>query len=194
MGTILKGILGGFSGLVGTVIGSNWKGIQCMKSRPPKRSTSSPAQLQQQAKFGMMIKFLRIFRDLLKTSFNEFADEKSGPNAALSVNMLHAITGDYPAFTINYPMLLLSHGNLKKPQAPKAIAGTTGKVEFSWINNAGNSKSDATDNAILVIYDPSTQNVVYKLDAAQRTLGSDTLDVAEFSGLTVETWMAFVSA
>jgi hypothetical protein len=195
MGTILKGILGGFSGTVGTVVGSNWKGIEYMRSRSTKRSgTSSPAQLQQRAKFGMMMKFLRIFRDLLKTSFNEFAKGETGPNVALSFNLLHAVTGDYPAFTINYPMVLLSHGNLTTPQAPKAVAGLAGKVDFTWTNNAGKSVSAATDNAILVIYDPSTQKVVYKLDAAVRTAGSDLLDVPEFSGSIVETWMAFVSA
>lgn len=34
MGTFSKGILGGFSGTVGTVIGGNWKGIQYMRSQP----------------------------------------------------------------------------------------------------------------------------------------------------------------
>lgn len=33
MGTIKQGILGGFSGKVGTVIGSSWKGISYMRSR-----------------------------------------------------------------------------------------------------------------------------------------------------------------
>lgn len=34
MGTIKKGILGGFSGKVGTVVGSSWKGIAYMRSLP----------------------------------------------------------------------------------------------------------------------------------------------------------------
>jgi len=34
MGTIKKGILGGFSGKVGTVIGGVWKGIEYMRSIP----------------------------------------------------------------------------------------------------------------------------------------------------------------
>ena len=40
MGTISKGILGGFSGKVGTVIGGNWKGIDYMRSIPA--SVSNP--------------------------------------------------------------------------------------------------------------------------------------------------------
>jgi hypothetical protein len=34
MGTIKQGILGGFSGKVGTVIGGSWKGISYMRSIP----------------------------------------------------------------------------------------------------------------------------------------------------------------
>ena len=50
MGTISKGILGGFSGTVGTVIGGSWKGIDYMRSQPSKRSGNfSQAQLEQQA-------------------------------------------------------------------------------------------------------------------------------------------------
>ena len=37
MGTFKKGILGGFNGTVGTVVGSNWKGITVMRSRPKDR-------------------------------------------------------------------------------------------------------------------------------------------------------------
>jgi hypothetical protein len=36
-----KGILGGFSGTVGTVVGANWRGMDVMRSRP-KKSGSTP--------------------------------------------------------------------------------------------------------------------------------------------------------
>ena len=34
MGKISQGILGGFSGKVGNVVGGNWKGIDYMRVRP----------------------------------------------------------------------------------------------------------------------------------------------------------------
>ncbi|MDP9040682.1 MAG: DUF6266 family protein [Bacteroidota bacterium] len=52
MGTIVKGILGGFSGKVGTVVGSSWKGLAVMKSVPgPRKGSPTLLQLEQQAKF-----------------------------------------------------------------------------------------------------------------------------------------------
>jgi hypothetical protein len=195
MGTILKGILGGFSGTVGTVVGGSWKGIDYMRSRSRKKSgVSTPAQLEQQAKFGLMMKFLRLFGSVLTSSFSDFANGVTGFNAALSYNLQNAITGDYPALTINYPMVLLSHGSLNNAKSPIAKAGIAGKVNFTWVNNTGINKAAASDNAVLVIYDPTTKQVVYNLKGAIRSAESDLLDVSEFTGAPVETWIAFISA
>ena len=48
MGKIKQGILGGFKGKVGTVIGSSWNGISYMKGRPQSvRNPRTDAQVQQ---------------------------------------------------------------------------------------------------------------------------------------------------
>ena len=48
MGKIKQGILGGFKGKVGTVIGSSWNGIAYMKGRPQSvRNPRTDAQVQQ---------------------------------------------------------------------------------------------------------------------------------------------------
>ena len=67
MGTIEKGFMGGFKGLLGPAVGSKWKGKAVIKSRPPKKRTgpTSDAQLQQQAKFSLIVAFLKPLRPLL---------------------------------------------------------------------------------------------------------------------------------
>lgn len=59
MGKLQKGILGGFSGTVGTVVGSNWRGKDIIRSRP-KSSGKAPteAQLLQRLKFKLVIGFV----------------------------------------------------------------------------------------------------------------------------------------
>ena len=49
MGKIKQGILGGFSGKVGTVVGSYWNGIFYMKGLPQsyKKGRSSSQKMQQ---------------------------------------------------------------------------------------------------------------------------------------------------
>ena len=41
MGTIKQGILGGFSGKVGTVVGSSWKGISYMRGLATRYTSTS---------------------------------------------------------------------------------------------------------------------------------------------------------
>jgi hypothetical protein len=51
MGTIKQGILGGFSGKVGTVIGASWKGINYMRSIPQHvKNPRTAGQVSQRSK------------------------------------------------------------------------------------------------------------------------------------------------
>ena len=60
MASFQKGILGGFSGKVGTVVGGNWKGIDYMRSKGVNGNKNPTlSQLTQQAKFKLGIIFLR---------------------------------------------------------------------------------------------------------------------------------------
>ena len=60
MATFEKGILGGFSGKVGNVVGGTWKGKSYMRSKPNKRSSvPSEKQLEQQIKFKMIVLFFQ---------------------------------------------------------------------------------------------------------------------------------------
>lgn len=59
MGTIKKGILGGFSGKEGTVIGANWCEIDVMRSLPKKsKNLPTASQLEQRLRFGLAMSFL----------------------------------------------------------------------------------------------------------------------------------------
>ena len=52
MGKIKQGILGGFRGTVGTVVGSSWNGIAYMKGKPQSvKNPKTDAQLQQRVFF-----------------------------------------------------------------------------------------------------------------------------------------------
>src|SRR5438045_1232963 len=101
MGTIIKGILGGFSGTVGTVIGGNWKGIDYMRSKGTNRNrTPTEKQLTQQLRFALAIRFLQPMTGLLHIGFNDFAVKKTGVNSALSYTLKTAVGGTYPVFNI----------------------------------------------------------------------------------------------
>ena len=195
MGTITKGILGGFSGKVGSVVGGTWKGIDYMRSQSSRRTRAATAlQLQQQQKFSVMMKFIQPLAGLLSVSFRNFAVKMTGSNSAFSYNLKNAITGIYPDYAVAYNMALVSRGDLPNANNPSATAGTTGKVEFGWINNAGTGKAADTDLCITVAFCPEVNQAVYSTQGNPRGQQSDSLDAGVFSGKLVETWLGFISA
>ena len=84
-----------------------------MRSKAAKGSrTFSQAQLEQQAKFALFIRFLRPLADLLEITFKPFAVQMSGINAALSYALKNAVAGSYPNYSIDYNRVLISRGDL----------------------------------------------------------------------------------
>ena len=195
MGIINKGILGPVSGTVGTVIGGSWKGIPYLRSQTTsRRTTFTQPQLDQQAKFTTTVAFLQPMTGLLSTSFREFAVKMSGFNNALSYTLKHAITGSYPTYTVDYSMALVSRGDLPNATDPQAALGAGTQIAYSWTDNTGVGKAAATDKSILVAYCPARNQCIFTTIGADRSAGSDTMNVAAFAGETVQTYVGFISA
>jgi hypothetical protein len=194
MGIISKGILGPFSGTVGTVIGGTWKGISYIRSKPtPSDREPSLLQLEQRAKFSLVIRFLQTMTPLVHVSFKEMAKKMSGFNSAFSYNIKNAVTGVYPDYELDYSMTLVSRGDLPNAGNPDAAVVGGNSIAWTWTDNSGMGKAAATDKAILVVYCPDRDQCIFDF-GADRSTGTDTLAVAAFAGMEVETWIGFISA
>src|SRR5688572_17879065 len=128
-----KGILGGFSGKVGTVVGGSWKGIPYMRSLPNRKKNGklTPGQEQQQEKFKLASRFIRELSQLVSHSFQAVAGQTSR-NAALSSVITQAIGGVYPNLVIDYSVVQVAKGILKKASNTAAVSTVAGKLAFSW--------------------------------------------------------------
>ena len=195
MGTINQGILGGFSGKVGTVIGGTWKGISYM--RGIAASISNPQtepQLAQRQKFSITMNFLQPLSEFVKKGFKNYAIKQTGINASMSYNIRNAISGAYPNFAIDYPNALVSRGSL--PAALNQVAASTvaGTVVFNWDDNSDESGASALDKTLLVVYNPVKHQAVTVNQLADRADGTQTVTVPDsFSGDLVQCYMAFIS-
>lgn len=189
-----KGILGGFAGKVGTVVGSTWKGISYMRSLPAvkKNRKVTEAQQLQQAKFALATAFFGGFTPLVNSSFKS-TPKLTARNTALGIVLTQAIGGVYPNLFIDYSMVLVAKGSLKKADNPVVISPAAGKLRFNWTDNAGMGNAIALDMAILVAYSGDTNDVLFTLDGASRASGESQLDVPYFSGKLVHTWISFRS-
>ena len=195
MGTFKKGIMGGFTGKVGSIVGSSWNGVTVMKSLPKDRKGGfSDSQLQQQAKFALIIKFLQPLSDFMNLAYKKVASRMTGFNKVLSDNLRGAITGVYPAFTVDYPKVLLSKGSLTGATTATAASAAAGKLTFTWTDNSGSGKALSSDLVFVAAYNEELNHWIFFPNAAARNAGTYTLDVTGLSGKTVQTYIGFISA
>jgi hypothetical protein len=194
MGTIIKGILGGFSGKVGTVVGGSWKGTDYMRSKGRNRNLNpTEKQRSQQLKFALIMRFVQPMAALLDVSFRNFAIRMTGINNAFAYNITNAVTGTYPSFEIDYSLALVSRGDLPNALAPAVTTGAGSLVTFSWTDNSGVGKARNTDQAILVAYCPTVKQAIYTTAGGMRSDLTGELNLLPFIGLAVETYIGFIS-
>lgn len=194
MGKIRKGVLGGFSGKVGTVIGSSWNGISYMRSLPQHfNDARTPRQLQQRAKFNKAMEFLTPIKDYIRIGYKIYAVKKSAFNAAVSYMVKNAVGGSYPDIEINYQRMLVSRGDLTPP---KDVAATISErcVTITWNDNSAEGSADASDLSMPLAYNVSKDQAVFEIAASTRSSQSVALPLpSNWLGDTIQLYLGFIS-
>ncbi len=113
MGKIKQGILGGFNGKVGTVVGSSWKGITYMRGQAQHvKNPRTAGQVYQRNAMKAIALALRPIAPTLGITFAKSAGKMSGYNKAVSVNYHAAVVNQDGTPVVDYSKLILSKGNL----------------------------------------------------------------------------------
>lgn len=162
MARISKGILGGFSGTVGPVVGSSWKGIAVMKSRPVYKRVviATPDQLNQRGLFGTLSQLVIRLSSVVNIGFRAQANQMTMLNAAFIANYGRAVSGTYPSYTIDYDRLTLAKGGLIGVDNPTATDNGAGGCDVSWQDNTGQSGALADDEVIVAIVNKVKETVI----------------------------------
>src|SRR5690242_11507600 len=122
MATYTNGITGDFSGKVGTVIGSSWKGKPYMKSLHKKRTI--PAHKMEQLnrnKFAMAHQWLQPITFFVRAGFKGYTDTVEGFLAAKSYLLKNAFEGVGDELVINPALMKVSYGDLPLPTNITAV-------------------------------------------------------------------------
>nr|WP_317632757.1 DUF6266 family protein [uncultured Flavobacterium sp.] len=195
MATYEKGILGPFTGTVGTVVGANWRGKNVMRSRPKKTSrTPTELQLLQRDKFAAITRFLTPIRGLYNRYFGTNLGVRSRYNIATSYHIKEAITLVNDVFEITYNKVLISKGELQGVLDPTAVALANTQIKLTWADNSGQGMALPTDTLLVVIYSEDLNLFEVFEYQATREDAEVTLSVAAyFSSLEVHCWVSFVN-
>jgi len=192
MARIKNGILGGFSGKVGNVIGFHLNGNDYMKGKSKERTT--PPTKGEQAnwdKFAYVQKWLTPLTEFFRVGFKDYNPKYQGFLAAKSYNFKNAVIGSWPNFQMDPAKALVSHGDMS--QAPWAVATAERKdyVTFDW-EKAHDFCHD--DRAMLVAYDMTGYEACFNTASEKANSGSARLKLEEsMRGKQLDIYLAFVS-
>jgi hypothetical protein len=151
MANIDEGILGGFRGKIGTVVGVLNGSTFYMRSAPRKRKKAGPKELMNRAKFKLVLGHLEPIKELVKAGFKDHYTKSGGYRAAFSYNRKHAIAGDETGFYIAPELFGFSGGDL--PVAENAVVNLANDVlEISW-DMSGGTDSSRSDQLMVLLYD-----------------------------------------
>jgi hypothetical protein len=196
MAKFSKGILGGFSGKIGNVIGGSWNGIDYMRSRPTKvRNPNTPAQQAQRMKFSMITGLMRHARPFVNAGFMTRSRKLTPRNAATSHNLKNAIAGTYPDLSIDYPSVLLSRGDLLGLDDAAVASDVVCELSITWTDNSGVGGSQVDDRLMAFVYNEEADRALNFVDSGvQRVDGAWTLSVpANWAGQTVQVYLGLLS-
>jgi hypothetical protein len=170
-GVITQGILGGFRGKVGPVVGGKWKSIDYMRSYVIPANPNTTNQQNARAKFAALVSKARdLLTTLLQVYWDPFYNSMSGFNAWISQN--YSLSDATGKMTINN---LMAKGTLE-PLAGSLLADPSlGTIAVTWDGTiTGNGL--ATDTVLFVVYDNSSEDLVLVDPSETRASESATVD------------------
>ena len=172
MGIIRQGILGGFKGKTGTVIGGTWKGISYMRGLSiSQHDSKTEAQLLQRAKFKMMVSTLRTMSPVVNIGFKYYAERMTCRNAAMKYNIRACLTGTAPEnLQINWELLTFALGPLTSPsQMDVTYDSRVSTFVVSWSNEAGLAEAHDDDVALVLVYNATKSEAISVLQGTKRS-------------------------
>src|SRR5690606_17041640 len=174
---VLKG--GALHGKVGGLIYYVRNGVPCARSVPkPSTKPPSPAQLAQQMRMKLTMRFLGPLAPVLEETFKPGNRQvKSGLNWATKQVLQDAVAGDYPHLSIDPRRVMVSWGGQLALRKPVLSIGGDGLCTLQWLNGQ-NPFVDDNAPAFLLVYNETQGRVVVSDGTACRGEGQLSLQLA----------------
>jgi len=180
MAKFKRGILGGFQGKLGTVVGTRWRGINVMRALPEKvTNPNTIKQRQQRERFKLVSELMKKARPVIEVGFEQTGSpNRTASNAAMSWNIKFGIKGSYPGQEFDFPQIRFAMGSLEGINGMQ-VTGTHEELTFSWSDNSGTMNATSEDQLIIVLYNEAKKELIYALDLANRNAGTAILAIPE---------------
>lgn len=191
MAKVNRGILDGFIGKVGTVIGSFWKGLPVMRAYSrTRRDKKSRAQVAQRMRFGALAELGAAFLDAIGLGLRKAAAARriTEGNLFIRQNMAMVTVTGTDSLSIDYTGLVLAKGNLVGVSfdIPQFDTPQHVKADFSTLIESPMTHDD--DEVYLFVYCPDAKSGVLSAPAKR---SEETVSVkvpTQWNGMKAHVW------
>lgn len=113
MATLRNGVHGSVSGKVGSVVYCTWKDIPYVRSRPHRKKSKKPTDLQKKnrTKFSFMQEHISRILPFVRIGFTSWDPKRTGHNSAMSYNLRAAILETDTGYTLDYAHFAFAQGH-----------------------------------------------------------------------------------
>lgn len=140
-----------FKGVLGPMVGSSWKGIPYMKSRPKKRiDVPGEREMANRKRFAISQAWLSPVVEFVREGFRGYSRLSEGFVAAKSYLLKNAIEGEGLDITINPALVKVSFGDLPLPNDITAEL-IDKKLQFTWGTGVPQGANE-NDQVMLLAY------------------------------------------
>ena len=178
MGKYNQGILGPFTGKVGSVVGSSWKGVNYIKSLPSPNASNSEAQKKQRSRFKSVVGLASsLLSSLIRPVWNLVSGKMTGYNLFVKTNM--------PAFDqsgklVNYSEFHASVGTLPLPDnlVIQNDVDVVSGIQLSWKDHSSTGIGNADDKLHLLVMNEEKVHILNTVSVRSDQSTEITLPVA----------------
>ena len=182
MARLDQGLLGGYSGKLGTTVGATWKGVNVVRTYQPNvANPNTKLQRDHRVKFKEIAHFGSFFlASMVKPFWDKGAKRMSGYNAFVSRNaraMKDSIDFD--------PLsLIIGDGQMGHPESQAILQEGSGEIRVSWNPDEPVLYGQPTDELYVVVFNYANEPIGYSLGEATREDATLTIPLTEGADAT----------
>lgn len=193
MARITKGLLGGFSGKIGPVVGYTLYGIDRMRSLPDRTAPPTGNELKNRSQFKLVQDTLKSLKELLQVGFKDYWTVSGGTRAALSYNRQFAVKANETGYEIDPEHFKISGGSLSGLTGISVVQESREVLRFHWEQEAA-PESSGYDQVMLLAIDLHGQKSSYACPGNFRSAGTAVLQLsADLLGKEVDVYIGVVA-
>ena len=177
MARLDQGLLGGYSGKLGTTVGATWKGINVVRTYQPNvANPNTKLQRDHRYKFREIAQLGSFFlASMVKPFWDKAAKKMSGYNAFVSINaraMRDSLGFDPMKF-------IIGNGQMGHPVYETSLEEEANRFDIGWDKDEQVLYGQPTDELYVIVFNYVGEPIGYSLGEVKRSETLVRIDLAE---------------